>query len=293
MKKALVGLLFAFASAAAWALPSEQDVQNAVKQGQYTQAQSMMAEVVGAKPENAKAHYIYAEVLAHNGVFNKAAEEAAKARQLDPAIKFTDPAKFRSFEETLQREQGAAANRSSRAVPTSTTSREVAPASVGGGVPGWVWLVGLVVLGYVLFRGFMRSRAAAGGVPPAAAGYGPGGMNQGYGPGGPGGMGGGYGPYGPGGAPGVAPRGGSLLGTGAAVAGGVAGGMLLDQMLHRHDGSSGGGGGFISDAQANPAAGELENRSIDFGSGNDWDSGGGGGGIDLGGGGGGDGGSWE
>lgn len=280
MRKVLAGLLFAVLSSVALALPSEQQVQDAVKQGNYTQAQSMMAEVVAAKPESAKAHYIYAELLAHNGAFNKASEEVAKAKQIDPKIGFTDPQKFAAFEQTLQREQTQAPTRSPRTAPTAPSYGTPASSSSGGGIPGWIWLVGLVIIGIVLWKGFTRSRAAAG-VPPAAAGYGPGGMNQGYGASG----------YGPGGMP-VQQPGHGLLGTGLAVAGGVAGGMLLDEALHRRDGSSGnaGGGGFIPDASAS----ELENRSIDFGNGNDWDSGGGGGGgIDLGGGGGGDGGNWD
>jgi hypothetical protein len=279
MKKALVGLLFVMLSSVAWALPTEQQVQDAVRQGQYTQAQSMMAEVVAAKPTSAKAHYVYAELLAHNGAFGKAAEEAGKAKQIDPNIGFTDPAKFRSFEETLQREQNQSTTRSvaPRAAPTSYNTVPAPAAS--GGIPGWVWLVGLVILAIVLWRGFARSRAM-GGTPAPAAGYGPGGMNPGYGPAG----------YGPGGMPGA--QGGSgLLGTGLAVAGGVAGGMLLGEMLHGREGNAG-GGGLISDAYAdNGAARDLENRPVDFGNGNDWDSGSGGG-IDLGGGGD-SGGSWE
>jgi hypothetical protein len=283
MKKVLAGLLLVVLSAASWALPSEQQVQDAVKQGQYTQAQSMMAEVVAAKPNSAKAHYIYAEILARNGAFGKASEETAKAKQLDPEIKFTDAAQFRSFEETLQREQSQPAPRvaprpTPSYAPTSSNST-----STGGGIPGWIWLIGLVILGIVLWRGFSRSRAAGGMQQGGAAGYGPGGMNQGYGPGG----------YGPGGVPGA--QGGSgLLGTGLAVAGGVAGGMLLDEVLHHRDGGSAGAGGLIPDAYAdNGAARELENRPVDFGNGNDWDSGGGGG-VDFGGGGdsGGGGGDW-
>jgi len=286
MKKVLAGLVLVVLSAASWALPSEQQVQDAVRQGQFTQAQSMMAEVVAAKPDSAKAHYIYAEILARNGAFGKAAEETAKARQIDPEIKFTDAAKFRSFEETLQREQNQPAP---RVAPRSTPSYSPTSSSAntsGGGIPGWVWLVGLLIIGMMLWRGFSRSRAA-GGMPAqgGAAGYGPGGMNQGYGPGG----------YGPGGVPGAQPRSG-LLGTGLAVAGGVAGGMLLDEVLHHRDGSSGGSGGLVSDAYAdNGAARALEDRPVDFGSGNDWDSGGGGGSVDFGGGGGdgGGGGGWD
>ena len=77
----------------------------------------MMREVVAAKPGSAKAHYVYAEILAHDGKIALAAEEAQKARLLDPDVKFTDPEKFRSFEAALLQAQTAGdARRRSRAV---------------------------------------------------------------------------------------------------------------------------------------------------------------------------------
>ena len=49
----------------------------------------MMSEVVAAKPDSAKAHYISAEVPAHNRNFTKASKEAARARKLDPVHRST------------------------------------------------------------------------------------------------------------------------------------------------------------------------------------------------------------
>ena len=96
-------------------------------------------------------------------------------------------------------------------------------------------------------------------------------------------------PYGPG-YPAARP-GAGMLGLGAAAVGGVAAGMLADQLLHRRseqnvvDPNAGQPGFFDSPQGAN----ELENRPIDFGTGGaDWDSGS----SDVGGGGGGDGG-WD
>jgi hypothetical protein len=100
--------------------------------------------------------------------------------------------------------------------------------------------------------------------------------------------------YGP-----MAPQGGSgMLGTGLAVAGGFAAGMVAEKLF---DGSSsrraaaadggyaneGGQAGFDTPMR-NDAAEALEQRPIDFGSGGDWggdagDAGGGGGGGDGGG----------
>ena len=146
------------------------------------------------------------------------------------------------------------------------------PASTG--VPGWVWVGGLALLAFVIFR--MVSRRAMGMAQPAAYGGGYAGQGGGYG------VQPGYGQPGFGQAPGS-----GLLGTGLAAAGGVAAGMLVEKMLdERHDGYRddrsgllGGGTGGGWDNGSGQAATDLENRPIDFGNGNDWggDAGGGGG----------------
>ncbi len=302
-------LLVAFAVAAA-ALPSVDEVQAQVKRGNYAEAEVMMQDVIAAKPGSARAHYIYAEILAHNQRYPEAAKQAALARQIDPAIGFADPLKFRSFEQLLERgsqarEQPGARPGSRAAAQTpmqpapTQPARNVAP---GGGIPGWVWIAGLALVGFVGWKMLRRrsspstmdyTRPVAPAMP--AAGYGPGAAT------GPGyGQPGGYGP-GAAGYPQATPAGGrgGLMGMGLAAAGGVAAGMLAEKMLHGHD------------AAANPAAGhpgsslapgqyadpgfdagtarELEQRPIDFGSGDGWGDGGGGASD---GGGGGDGDGW-
>ena len=104
----LVALALAVWSAVAWALPTTQQVEAEVRQGHYDRAEAMMKEVVDARPQSARAHYVYAEILAHSGKFAEASEEARLARQSDPKLAFTDPAKFRAFEQLLQRRQAAA-----------------------------------------------------------------------------------------------------------------------------------------------------------------------------------------
>ena len=278
-------------SVAAMALPSANDVQAAIKSGDYPKAETMMQEVVAAKPQSAKAHYLYAEILAHDAKFTDAASQARQAREIDPALSFTtDPEKFRSFERLLQREQAGPAVStqpttqapSPRAEMPAPMRQQPAPSS---GIPGWVWVGGIAILLFVVFRTISRRAMAnnmAGGGYAPQGGYGtnPGMPQPGYGPG-----------YGQ--APGA---GGGLLRTGLAAAGGVAGGMLLERMLegNRHDENYGnnnnaGSQGGSFDNGSNQAASELENRPIDFGSGgNDWggDAGGGGssGGSDDGGG---------
>jgi len=298
MRKLIAGIALASLSVLAWALPTLQQVEAQVGRGDYAQAESMMREVVAAKPDSARAHYVYAEILAHERKFAQAVEEARAARTIDPDVKFTDPEKFRTFEAALLRAQNPAARTSP--APSSFESRtqaqtappRVAPATASAGVPGWIWLAGLGAIGFVLWRMLSRSRSAsmAGGASTPAMGYGaqvPPGM-----PGGPGVPGAPGTPYGPGY---PAQRAGSgMLGVGLGAAGGLAAGMLAERMLNsRRDADidrAPGHAGLFDSPQDPSAADDLDNRPIDFGTGgNDWDSGS----RDAGGFGGGDGGGWD
>ena len=292
MKRArrFIGVLAVAAFAiSAWALPTTADVQAEVKRGNYAQAESMMLGVVTARPTSAKAHYIYAEILAHNKHFNQAVEEAAQAKRIDPALAFTEPAKFRAFEQLLEREQSAARRAAAPAVERVSTpsvndraalpqAREQAPVERSSGTPGWVWVLGAAAIAFVGWRLLGARNAAsasAGGATPMAT-NGPA-FNPGGYPGAPTGPvnNAGYGAAYP---PPPAARGGGLLGTGMAVAGGVAAGMLAEKMFegHRDGGAAAAradnatpglfGGSSVDDA----AAHDLEQRDVDFGSGNDW-----------------------
>lgn len=275
---------------AAQALPNVDEVQAATQRGDYAGAEKMMREVLAAKPDSARAHYVLAEILAHERKFGEAREHASRARTLDPAIKFTDLAKFSAFEQLLKRQHASATSAAAPVAPV--TAGQAAPPpraapverSESGGVPVWLLVVGVVIFIALAVR-WMRNRTAVQPQPAYAGGMG----GPSYGAGG----------YGPGGygVPQAPTSGGpGLMGVGLAAAGGVAAGMLAERMLHGgHDerslprdggGSTGGGllpGSFDSDAGS--AADELSRRSIDFGTGDGWDSGGSG--ADSGGGGGG------
>jgi len=267
---------------AAQALPNVDEVQAAVQRGDYPGAEKMMREVVAAKPDSARAHYVLAEILSHQRQFNEAAEHVRRARALDPAIKFTDPAKFNAFEQLLQREQAGAARSlvTTPAVVNAPPPLRAAPVQrdSGGGVPVWLLVVGVVIFIWAAVS-WMRRRTVMQASQPAMAG----------------GYGGGYGPQGYG--PGVPPTSGGpgLMGVGLAAAGGVAAGMLAEKLLHEghddqrsipRDNDAGGlmPGSFGSGDSG--AADELTRRDVDFGSGDGWGGGDAGGG-DFGGGGGG------
>ncbi|MEE8617193.1 MAG: tetratricopeptide repeat protein [Roseateles sp.] len=284
-----LGLLAALWLGGAQALPTVDEVQAAARRGDYAGAEKMMLEVVAAKPDSARAHYVLAEIQAHQRKFNEAAEHTHRARALDPAIKFTDPAKFTAFEQLLQREQASAARAISPSpnpspavvsAPPPATRQAPVQQSSSGGVPVWLLIVGVVVFIWAVTR-WMRSRTVAQPQPAMAGGY----------------AGGGYGPsYGPGYGAAPAPAGPGMLGVGLAAAGGVAAGMLAEKLLHegpnersvpRDSGGSGLIPGSFDNGGGNSAADELASRDVDFGSGDGWGGGDAGGG-DLGGGGGGD-----
>ena len=321
MKRWFLALAFVAIGSVAHAVPTVAEVQAEVQKGNFTQAQSMLHEVVIAKPGSAKAHYLYAEILAHNSKFSEASREVAEAKRLDPTLKFTTPAKFDAFDQLLQREQRNEAQRASRstgngstalsspALPARAAQRAEAPAP---GMPSWVLPIGLAILAVVGWRTYSKRRAAAafgGGMAPMqgmspgmAPGMAPGNGMARYGAGAPM-QAGPYGGYGPNGVPMGGQMGngmgggmmqpqsggmGGMMGVGLAAAGGVAAGMLAEKLLHGqstpasapgHDQNS-----FANNAQSNPQsnfqapaydadAQALNDRSIDFGNGNDWDSG--------------------
>ena len=281
MKRVVLALSVGLLALSAWALPSIDAVQAEIAKGRYTQAEDMMREVIAAKPGSARAHYVYAELLAHGKRFDKAVEEAALARKLDPDIRFTQPEKFNAFVQLLDREQTAARAvvPVQRAQPSAAVRQDqvlpVRESSSGGG-PGWVWGLGGAVLAFGAWRAFAARRPSpmaqsrAGVTPTWPAGA----VNPAQAPG----YASGYGPAAGGYPPGVPPAGRSgLLGTGLAVAGGVAAGMLAEKLFEGHRESPppasnvGSGGltpGYFDDpAPDNAAARELELRQIDSGTG--------------------------
>jgi hypothetical protein len=309
----LVLPLLLFASLAR-AVPTVDAVQAEVRAGRYTQAESMMREVVVARPDSAKAHYVLAEILAHNGQRQEAAKEAAAARRLDPAIRFTERARFERFEQQLQTPARPSAgaytgpgtgtiagpDAGTRAAPAETQTRAAVPsrqadaaaAQRGSSIPSWLWLAGAALAAVVAWRVFSSRRAAQSPMAASQAGYpvGPAGGGNAM----PGGVSPGYG-YGPGmqQQPGMAPgRGPGLMGVGLGVAGGVAAGMLAERMLHGNEAHAQGNAAPQGDAAAGglspgvfddaSGADALRERPIDFGSGSSWDSGGDAG-VDMGG----------
>jgi hypothetical protein len=330
MKRLLILLALLLSATLALALPTQQEVEAAVRASRYSEAEAMMREVVAAKPESAKARYVLAELLAHNRQFDAAAVQLREARRIDPSTKYAEAARVDAFEKQLAQlrskatgslvdkgavigappattgSTGAAAQAmndapavSSRAAPDRAQSTPREASSDDSGMPSWLIIGGLVVVGVLVMRAFRRKRQAqqVQQVQPFSPGQqaGWGGANpQGYGPGA-------GAPYGPGAYP-AQQAGGGALRTGMAVAGGLAAGVLLDRMLtgnqaqaadHQPGQALGNNSGDTGQALDDTG---FERRPIDFGNGAGWGGGNDapsdGGGGDAGGDGGGDGGGW-
>ena len=243
-------------------------IYEAAQAGHIAEAQQMINQVLHDHPQNAKAHFIAAELDARIGDLPAARQQLATARQLDPTEGFTSAPALSALQRQLTGMRVApAAGPQSFAVPAQHAA-----------VP-WVWIFVLGLAAFVLWSIF-RNRAQR----QVAAGYGSGvlppgnpGMQPGYGAG--------YPPYPPqGGGPGLMGK----LASGLAIGAGVAAGEEL--VHHVLDGREGEHLAPAADLRDPPQSQDLGGN--DFGSqdGGSWgnDSGG-----DSGGGWGGDsGGDW-
>ncbi len=274
----------------ALALPTPKDIEGAVAAGHYTQAETMLREVLQDKPQSAKAHYELGQVLAHERRYKEAKTELQKAKDIDPSLKFaTSSEKFNAVSAKVN--DLAVAPLSAVVMAPSVapgihaaanTSREPAANSSGSSLT-YVWLAiaGLVVLGLWLRRSAAANanQAAYGSAAtPAGMASAPRGFGAQYTPNAPQGA---YAPQGY-----AQPNSGGSTMTGAVVGGlaGVAAGYALSKALEGDHHTSpaptaapvADNGGYVPfDTPAQPDLG-----SFDAGSGSDWDSADSGGGDD-------------
>jgi hypothetical protein len=243
-------------------------IYEAAQSGHMAEAQRMIDQVLRDHPQNAKAHFIAAELDARIGDTAAARQQLATAKQLDPTQAFTNANSLSALERQLT---------GMRPMTPGTGPLAVAPPVHRTSVP-WGWII-VLALGALVLWSMFRSRSQPPGLSQGTLPPGNPGMQPGYG----------YGPSYP-------PSGGSgLMGnlaSGLAIGAGVAAGEEL--VHHVIDGHSTGGTEANADLRDPPQNQDM--GGADFGSqdGSSWgndDSGGGdsgGWGGDSGGGGGGD-----
>ncbi|RQM45413.1 tetratricopeptide repeat protein [Paraburkholderia bannensis] len=171
MKKFLVAVFasLAFVSGLAFAVPSVQQIESAMSQGDWQRADSGLTEVLQAHPDNARAHYLYAQVLNREGRYADALTQVQQAKQLDPQVRFTQPQRFAQVEAKIRsdaaRAGGVTTNRASN--PFAQQSQSVAPAAAmaaaapvrhGPGIGMWIGIA-IVVIGIALVLRWTLRRA--------------------------------------------------------------------------------------------------------------------------------------
>ncbi|MBI2799587.1 MAG: hypothetical protein HYX63_04780 [Gammaproteobacteria bacterium] len=85
------------------ALPTIHQISEAAQSGDLNHAQKMIDEVLTARPNSAKAHYVAAEVAAKAGQLERGREELAKAEQFAPGLPFAKPAAVAELNSLLGR----------------------------------------------------------------------------------------------------------------------------------------------------------------------------------------------
>ncbi|KFX61393.1 tetratricopeptide repeat protein [Paraburkholderia fungorum] len=173
MKKFLTSVFASllFVSAAAFAVPTVQQIESAMSQGNWQQADAGLSEVLQAHPNNARAHYLYSQVLDREGRYADALAQVQQAKTLDPQIRFTDPTRFAQTEARIRKNaEQAGGNTTNRAAnpfvqqnsPAVQQSAMVpqAPQRHGPGIGMWVGIILLIgVIALVLRWTLRRARS--------------------------------------------------------------------------------------------------------------------------------------
>jgi tetratricopeptide (TPR) repeat protein len=207
-----LALLSAAAPAIAEDEPTMHQVYLAAEAGKFDEAQSMMDKVLRAHPNSAKAHFVEAEILAKQGLLNRAADELSTAERLQPGLPFAKPEAVKSLKSRIS---------STSSQTAIAQAKNVIPVSMTEWMP-WILLVlgiGLIVLliGYFTRRNTHVMPANNYGNNAYGSNIGPNGAGPAMGQAAPGGTGSGIM---------------SSLATGAALgAGVVAGEALMHHLL--------------------------------------------------------------
>ncbi|WP_225548158.1 tetratricopeptide repeat protein [Chromobacterium violaceum] len=138
------------ASGYAHAEPSQADVARAVETGNYAQADSLMRQVLTNHPNSAKAHYVYAQILADEQMPAAARQELDHAKMLDPSIQFANLANVEQFSYRLGHPNAQ----------TTTTPTDRGTAEADGWVFFWAMLLLLALAALVIVAFSVRNARA-------------------------------------------------------------------------------------------------------------------------------------
>lgn len=171
MKKFLVAIFasLALVSGLAFAVPSVQQIESAMSQGDWQRADSGLTQVLQAHPDNAHAHYLYAQVLNREGRYADALTQVEQAKSLDPQVRFTQPQRFAQVEAKIRsdatRAGATTTNRANNPFAQQTQSAApgalaaaAAPQRHGPGMGMWIGIA-VVLVGVALVLRWTLRRA--------------------------------------------------------------------------------------------------------------------------------------
>jgi hypothetical protein len=149
-----------FASGAAFAVPSVQQIESSMASRNWPQAESQLSEVLKAYPDNARAHYLYSEVLDREGRSAEALAQIQQAKTLDPQIRFTDASRFAQTEARIRRDAERAGG-SARPSPSAYAQQGAGIAAPQRhGPPLGMWIgIAVVIAGIALVLRWTLRRA--------------------------------------------------------------------------------------------------------------------------------------
>ncbi len=158
---AALGLSLLFISALAFAVPSLPHIRQTIAQRDWQQADTQLVQVIAAYPDNALAHYLYGQVLDHQGYFAQALMQLQRAQTLDPQLRFTTSEHFAQTEARLR----SHARLDTSAAKPVIEDRQALPPSASAHAPSpglWIGLIALAgIIALVLRRTLQRARGSA------------------------------------------------------------------------------------------------------------------------------------
>ena len=131
--------------------PTIDEVYRAAESGRFSDADAMMARVLSAHPQSAKAHFVHAELLAKEGHRAAAKAEYVRADALEPGLPFAKPGAVENLRRTFDSVDGPTVTTPpsrSAAAPVAATS---AASSIGTPVKSGLALL-LATAAFLIFR---------------------------------------------------------------------------------------------------------------------------------------------
>ena len=131
--------------------PTIDEVYRAAESGRFSDADAMMARVLSAHPQSAKAHFVHAELLAKEGHRAAAKAEYVRADALEPGLPFAKPGAVENLRRTFDSVDSPTVTTPpsrSAAVPVAANS---APSSIGTPLKIGLALL-LAMAAFLIFR---------------------------------------------------------------------------------------------------------------------------------------------